>query len=389
MHREMKKWHLIQILHEFFDDEFKTDIYNTQSLGLVAKFPQQIVRPVRFQNGQIEYLRTYNGVDSMFILGSNYEKLYGITIDSSDIHSFYDLPVASLNENGVENFYFLISTNVTNALSDRLFYVKDQNDAIVFEAFGKNIKFHKHEDILNVTYQFGNGFSHLATYNINKKEPKIIFDNEDLANASVFSSGPHLAITFDRNSQTGRFYDVTGNISRPVIIDDPLFLYGLRDFTDHLGNEFIYYVTSSDQGPNPVYNTVLLQDEAYFQTIPNSNNTKVSQGENIETKLITLLPFELDAREVYSLMPVRTEDDILNNSVLLYPNPAVDALFISAKEKLADYAIFDALGRLRFNNGMSGQQENIDISSLEAGMYVIVLKNGTKHKLHKSFIVVD
>jgi hypothetical protein len=71
----------------------------------------------------------------------------------------------------------------------------------------------------------------------------------------------------------------------------------------------------------------------------------------------------------------------LQLKILIYPNPASDRIFIENKNKMQmdDILIYNQLGQQVFNQRFHDEQ--LDISSLEAGIYIIeVIANNTKYR---------
>ena len=67
----------------------------------------------------------------------------------------------------------------------------------------------------------------------------------------------------------------------------------------------------------------------------------------------------------------------------LYPNPAKNKLTINSKnEPLKQIEVFNVLGQRIINlNFSSSLSENIDISSLNTGMYLVKINNLTTKRL--------
>lgn len=63
-------------------------------------------------------------------------------------------------------------------------------------------------------------------------------------------------------------------------------------------------------------------------------------------------------------------DDILANSVVVYPNPATNNVTVEVPES-SQLSLIDMNGRQIITKSNSGQKENFDVSSLESGIYFI------------------
>lgn len=83
--------------------------------------------------------------------------------------------------------------------------------------------------------------------------------------------------------------------------------------------------------------------------------------------------FELTVESVLG-----TQDISLENTVSMYPNPTTDKVTIAKRQSIAltSVAIYDVTGRLinTFDLSKMGQEETIDVSALEAGIYLFQIK---------------
>ena len=72
-------------------------------------------------------------------------------------------------------------------------------------------------------------------------------------------------------------------------------------------------------------------------------------------------------------------NEIYNNNILtLYPSPATEKLLISSKANILDaqLKVFDAAGKLLFENNMSGMNSSIDVKDFAAGIYLLEVTDG-------------
>src|SRR5690606_28346065 len=77
------------------------------------------------------------------------------------------------------------------------------------------------------------------------------------------------------------------------------------------------------------------------------------------------------------------ETSFNNPEMTLYPNPAKHTLNISLVEATGrDYVIFNTVGQVV---GKGAYTENIDVSSLQSGVYIIEV-NTEIHKMRKRFV---
>jgi N-acetylneuraminic acid mutarotase len=85
----------------------------------------------------------------------------------------------------------------------------------------------------------------------------------------------------------------------------------------------------------------------------------------------------IDANEVFTPGPLSVQsnkDTSSRSTILLFPNPASDALQITS-EQSGILHLFDLMGRERMNDVTDGTGATLDVSHLEAGMYFLRLGN--------------
>lgn len=61
----------------------------------------------------------------------------------------------------------------------------------------------------------------------------------------------------------------------------------------------------------------------------------------------------------------------------VYPNPFKDILTLSSNEKIQNIEIYDLTGKLVYQQKLSAQQKNINLSFLNSGVYLIKVQNTT------------
>ena len=83
----------------------------------------------------------------------------------------------------------------------------------------------------------------------------------------------------------------------------------------------------------------------------------------------------------YACDPNGVEEKSASNGVAVYPNPASNKLFITAKEEMRGIALYDRYGQLIINQAYNQRslQAEIDVSVLASGFYLarVELQNGT------------
>jgi hypothetical protein len=80
--------------------------------------------------------------------------------------------------------------------------------------------------------------------------------------------------------------------------------------------------------------------------------------------------------------------DVLNpskSSVKYYPNPVKNVLNFTSKEKVQEIAVYDAAGKIIQSHKVNSDQGNIDVSTLNNGMYII---SGKTEKGTETFKVI-
>ncbi|MBP6455683.1 MAG: T9SS type A sorting domain-containing protein [Chitinophagaceae bacterium] len=81
-----------------------------------------------------------------------------------------------------------------------------------------------------------------------------------------------------------------------------------------------------------------------------------------------------------------TQNNSLNNTISIFPNPAQNKIFINAnEEKITSYCIKDILGKTLLKENLNSNQ--IDISTLSNGIYFIQFQNDKKQFGVKKFVV--
>jgi hypothetical protein len=76
-----------------------------------------------------------------------------------------------------------------------------------------------------------------------------------------------------------------------------------------------------------------------------------------------------------------------SNPITIYPSPADDMIHIKSSQKLDGVKIFDLQGRMVKQFVISSSHANLNVSNLEAGVYLIEVLNGNKALLHQKVII--
>ncbi|KFF26004.1 T9SS type A sorting domain-containing protein [Chryseobacterium vrystaatense] len=82
----------------------------------------------------------------------------------------------------------------------------------------------------------------------------------------------------------------------------------------------------------------------------------------------------------FSCGVLRVDDAVAgNNLISIYPNPAKNIIVISSKDALKSYKIYDEAGRLVLSSySLKGDREEVNVSSLQKGNYVVTIETDKK-----------
>ena len=80
-------------------------------------------------------------------------------------------------------------------------------------------------------------------------------------------------------------------------------------------------------------------------------------------------------------------NDFDNNAISLYPNPANEILTIANLKTSYQYELYDILGKLLQKGSFVNEQESINVSALQSGLYAIKLTDSEGKTYQKKFIV--
>jgi uncharacterized repeat protein (TIGR01451 family) len=83
-------------------------------------------------------------------------------------------------------------------------------------------------------------------------------------------------------------------------------------------------------------------------------------------------------------------DEFENNDFVFYPNPVSDWLTVSVRGNatIASIVVYDVSGKTVFTQQTAGlATQNIDLSTISKGMYLIEVSTDTNHKVIKKLIV--
>lgn len=76
-------------------------------------------------------------------------------------------------------------------------------------------------------------------------------------------------------------------------------------------------------------------------------------------------------------------DDYAVNNVKVFPNPVEDILQIRSVESVEEVSVYDVLGNLVFTDTLSGISQEIDMSNLPSGIYLVEITIGVSSRTLK------
>lgn len=132
-------------------------------------------------------------------------------------------------------------------------------------------------------------------------------------------------------------------------------------------------------------NYYLLNDD----TFPNVPNPNVFYKLNYQWEKTTLLYGALMIRPVFSENPIAFQEELNQVTLkpIIYPNPASDFVYISGKPGIRYfYSVYDFHGKLLKQGETKG--EKADLSDLEMGMYLLMLRDLTDNTEYRYKIIV-
>jgi surface protein len=79
------------------------------------------------------------------------------------------------------------------------------------------------------------------------------------------------------------------------------------------------------------------------------------------------------------------EDNELDSSILLYPNPVVDVIIIKSENLLESILVYDVTGRVIFKTIMeeNRREKNISLKGINSGLYFINVRSNKGHSIKK------
>jgi hypothetical protein len=69
--------------------------------------------------------------------------------------------------------------------------------------------------------------------------------------------------------------------------------------------------------------------------------------------------------------PAKVTNEVLNDELKVYPNPATNELTIASGKKMSSITIYDVVGRIVLERTVNSEQVNLDVSGLNCGLYFV------------------
>jgi len=82
-----------------------------------------------------------------------------------------------------------------------------------------------------------------------------------------------------------------------------------------------------------------------------------------------------------------TEEYLLTNSTVLYPNPAHNQILISSDSQLEKISIYSILGEKILEQPSNQNETSLDVSFLSNGVYLVIIKNDNGSSITKKLII--
>ncbi|MDB5274696.1 MAG: hypothetical protein JWO58_3063 [Chitinophagaceae bacterium] len=127
-------------------------------------------------------------------------------------------------------------------------------------------------------------------------------------------------------------------------------------------------------------------NDASDSTYYNDSGTwlKVGSDPNNPTGSMMIRPVFFNQSNNVPVGNLQPTNDIIKNKLLLYPNPASTSInVVSQEESITDftYTIYSLYGQTLLNGTLTAEENNINITSLNSGLYLILCTD----ELHRSY----
>lgn len=218
---------------------------------------------------------------------------------------------------------------------------------------------------------------------------------------NTYSQCTEIASNFGNNTTTPS-YNVSGDVSVTLNTDNTITLNLANNFRTASGPDVrAYLVNSNGRSDNAIKNSnienldnlqfsLIKASRAQSFTIDIPEDTDITTYDKI---LFYCLDFDVfwdlgsfSSFSTNSCAILSTEDTVVS-TFEMYPNPATN--FIALKNiniANTEIRIFDVTGKKVYQNIKGTHQENIDVSHLKSGIYVVSISEGSQQVSEKLMI---
>ena len=154
---------------------------------------------------------------------------------------------------------------------------------------------------------------------------------------------------------------------------------GNREFEDMTVEWLPNYYRTSDDGSQPGYVWIILRD------IDNNGQIDLVESQprihQVNSVIRNSLHWEWNG-SFFSNTQLSVDDEILENSLKLYPNPTDNTLFIKGNKNLMKVSVYNMLGKEVLSKMNTN---NIDVNVLPKGVYIIKISDDVG-QINRKFI---
>ena len=169
-----------------------------------------------------------------------------------------------------------------------------------------------------------------------------------------------------RNEEDGKLFQVFQGL-------------GNREFEDMTVEWLPDYYRLSDDGSQPGYVWIILRD------IDNNGQIDLVESQprihQVNSVIRNSLHWEWNGSS-FSNIQLSVDDEMLENSLKIYPNPTDNILFIKGNKNSINISIYNMLGKEVLSKMNTN---NIDVNVLPKGVYIIKIYDGTS-QINRKFI---
>jgi hypothetical protein len=159
------------------------------------------------------------------------------------------------------------------------------------------------------------------------------------------------------------------------------------------GYHYLYWATATEQNCayfEPEYSTDAFEfktlDKVYSKAIDGNSNEALyydfyNRPENVAVHYYRLKQSDLDGTFYYSDL-IALSDKTLENSIALYPNPAVGSIHLQIPNDLIgqNYEIYNVAGQFVSQGKLNNNFNVLNLETLAQGFYVLLIDNGAYQK---------